>query len=372
MIPDGIHFGLPEADYHADDALGSGDIKRLLINPVGFWANTPRGKQILIDLGLAKEESEDEEQSLSQLFGTACHVKVLEPHRFDALYTEKEDMPVDYLATKEQIGDELRQIGAYLPPSGASRTEYVMAAKRAGLKVSDDWKMDELMRAEGRDILSKRWCAQLNMIDHLLNVSHPALEGRSIREDSLSDGYPEVSVFWTDENGVRFKARFDWMRRAAIVDLKTYGCPADKAPVSFFLGQIAQYGYDLQRVAYIEAWSQLKRLIPEGRVFGEVDPAWLKRVRVDREPLWRWVAVQTLGMPEIDWVDWHASMAGMSAEGQRREAVAAFILYQDRFGMDTPWAALRGRIVVDDTTLDATGVARRMMSRGEQTWTASQ
>lgn len=372
MIPDGIHFQLPEADYHADDALGSGDIKRLLINPVGFWANTPRGKQILIDLGLAKEESEDEEQSLSQLFGTACHVKVLEPHRFDALYTEKEDMPVDYLATKDQIGDELRQIGAYLPPSGASRTEYVMAAKRAGLKVSDDWKMDELMRAEGRDILSKRWCAQLNMIDHLLNVSHPALEGRSIREDSLSDGYPEVSVFWTDENGVRFKARFDWMRRAAIVDLKTYAAPTDVPPLTYFFRQISRYGYDTQAACYIEAWAQLKRLIPEGRVFGEVDPAWLKRIRVDKEPLWRWVSVQTMSMPEVDWIDFTASTARLSAEGQRREAVAAFVQYRDRFGMDTPWVSMRGRIIADDLTLDAAGVARQMAGRGESFWTVSQ
>jgi hypothetical protein len=372
MIPDGIHFGLDEAAYHTDPALGSTDLKRLLINPVAWWANSEPGKRVLIGLGLAKEDGPDSEESLVKMFGSACHVKVLEPHRFDLVYTEKEDMPVDYLASKDQIADELRQIGAYLPPSGAGRTEYVMAAKRAGLKVSDDWKVDELIRAEGRDVLSKRWMAQLRMIDHLLNAPQPALEGRSVREDTLSSGYAEVSIFWTDEaTGVRFKARLDYMRPAAIIDLKTYGSPADVAPVSFFLGQVAKYGYDFQRSCYVEAWKQLARLIPEGRIFGDVDPDWIKRVKIDREPLWRWVAVQTLGMPEVDWIDFTAQMAGMSADGQRREAVAAFVQYRDRFGMDTPWIALRGRIVVDDVTLDATGIARRMMARGEQTWTAS-
>jgi hypothetical protein len=371
-LPDGLYFGLDEDTYRAVPALGSTDLKRLLVNPVSFWANSEPGKTTLRGLGLLKEEEADEEESLGKLFGRACHVQVLEPERFDDAYVEKEDMPVDYLASRAEIGEELLKVGAYCPPASALRADYVMAAKRAGLKVSDDWKVDELIRAEGRDILSKRWMSQLRMIDYLLNASQPALDGRSIREDTLTGGHAEVSVIWTDEaTGIRCKARFDYLRLGAIIDLKTYSCPADLPPVSFFLGQVARYGYDFQRSCYVPAWKAMGQLIADGKVFGDHDPKWVRAIKVDREPLWRWVAVQTMGMPEVDWVDWNAQLAAGAADAQRQQALAAYAQYRDRFGLDTPWVALRGRIVVDDVTLDASGVARRMMSRGEPTWTAS-
>lgn len=375
MIEDGIYFGLGEEAYHADPALGSTDLKRLLINPVGWWATSAVGEQVLIDLGLATPKEPDEEESLAKMFGRACHVMVLEPDRFDDLYVEKQAQPEGYLTSISTIRDALEgRAGAYLPIKSANREEHVMAAKRAGLKVIDDWKVDELILASGRTLLSKRWMAQLRMIGHLMSAPQPALEGRSIREENLSNALTEVSIFWTEDVGgtpVRCKARLDGLRWKGMLDLKTYGCPEDAPPVSFFLGQIARYGYDLQKVCYTAAWKAAFDLRDQGRVFGDHDPAWLKRVRFDAEPGWRWIAAQTLRMPEIDWIDWHASMADMAADGQRREALAAFVAYRDRFGMTTPWLALRGRIVADDITLDATGIARRMMARGEQTWTAS-
>lgn len=373
-LDDGVYFGLDEETYHAQPHLGSGDLKRLLINPVAWWAKSAQGQRLLIDLGLMSEPELGEDETLSKLFGRACHVRVLEPDRFDRLYVEKADMPVDYLASKSQIADELRAVGAYLPPSGAARSDFVMAAKRAGMKVSDDWKVDELIRAEGRDILSKRWMAQLNMIDHLLRAPQPALEGASIRESSLSGGYSEVSVFWHEEvegQQIPLKARFDYLRLSGIIDVKTYGAPEDVPPVSFFLNQMARYGYDFQHAAYAPAWAQIGHFREAGQVFGDYDPAWLKRLKADKEPAWRWVAIQTLRMPEVDWLDWTASMARLSADGQRREAMASYARYVARFGLDTPWVALRGRIVVDDTTLEAAGIGRRMAGRGEQHWTVA-
>jgi len=375
MIADGIHFGLDEEAYHADPALGSSDLKRLLINPVGWWSGSAAGKAVLVGLGIMRADDEDEEESLSKQFGRASHVMVLEPERFDDCYLEHEEMPAEYLTTRKAIRDALLATpGAYVPIGSAQRPELVMAAKRAGLSVSDDWKIDEQIKAGGRSILSKRWVAQLRMIDYLMNAPQPALDGRSIREENFTGGYSEVSIFWTEQVGdatVRLKARIDYLRRPGMIDLKTYGCPEDKPPVSFFLGQIANYGYDLQKVAYTAAWKAAHTLRAEGRVFGQVDRTWLDQVKFSREPSWRWIACQTMRMPEIDWIDWNASLADMAAEGQRREALASFVAYRERFGMDTPWLALRGRIVADDTTLDATGIARRMMARGEQTWTAS-
>lgn len=367
LLPLGVHFGLPEDQHHADPGLGSTDLKRLLINPVGFWAASPAGQRILTDLGIAKDEPEEE--SLSKQFGSAAHALCLEPDTFDDRYVEHEDPPEDYLTTKERIREALeRTPGAYVPIKTAQRPELALAARRAGLKLIDDWKVDAQIRAGGRTVLSRRWMATLRMIRHLIDVRRADLGDRSVREDSLSNGYPEVTVIW-EEDGVRMKARIDWLRWRGMIDLKTYGCPPDKMPLAFFLGQVATYGYELQAVHYMHAWSAIGRLMDEGRVFGDVDLKWLTRLRYQDKPGWRWVAIQTLGMPEVDWLDWNAGLAEGAAEAQRRQAIAAFITYRDRFGLDQPWVAMRGRVVVDDMTLDATGIARRMMARGEATWT---
>lgn len=367
LLPCGIHFSLPEDQHRADPGLGSTDMKALLTSPVnGYWKRTANGQRIMQALGIAQPEAE--EPSLAQVFGTAAHALLLEPERFDDLYVEDEDAPADYLTSRDVIREGLTRAGAYLPPKTAPREEYVMAAKRAGLKVIEDWKVDFIVHAAGRTVLSKRWMAQLRMIDHIVRAKRADLGGKSIFEQNLTGGYPEVTVIW-DEDGVRMKARFDYMRTMGVIDVKTYQCPDDKPPVSHFLGQVATYAYDLQAAHYLRAWEELGKAIAEGRTFGAVDPAWLKRVKVDDKPAWRWIAISSMGLPEVDFIDFDAPTALSAAHIQRQQAVETFKQYTARFGADEPWVSMRGRIVADDASLDASGVARRMMGRGETTWT---
>lgn len=371
----GIYFNLPEQEHHDDPALGSSSIKALLTNPVnGFWKKSPHGRRVMEALGLAEPEAE--EVSLAQQFGSACHVAVLEPHRFDDCYIEAEDAPPEYLTSKDVIREGLIAAGASLPPRHAGREEYVMAAKRAGLKVMEDWKADFLIKAGPRKVLSRRWRAQLRMIEHLIDVKRADLDGHSLREMNFSNGYPEVTIIW-EEHGVRMKARVDYLRTGGMIDLKTYACPDDKAPVSHFLSQIATWAYDLQAAHYSEAWRQIGPFIDQGLVHGVVSNDFLARLRKscakmeaeNRRPAWRWIAVSSMGMPEVDFIDFPDGLAIGAALVQRNQAVETYRRYVEQFGLDQPWVAMRGRIVADDVTLDATGVARRMMSRGEQTWT---
>lgn len=368
MIESGIYFGMSDDEYHADDALGSSSVKRLLINPVGWWAESASGKRVLTDLGIAKDEPEEE--SAAKSFGTALHVMVLEPHLFDQRYVEHEEPPEEYLTTKNSIRAALERVpGAYVPLASAQRPEYVMAARRAGLALIDDWKVDQLIRAEGRNVLSRRWTASLRLIDRLLSMSRADLDGQSMRELLLSDGYSEVSVFWIDEEtGARCKARFDYLRTRGIIDLKSYGCPSDAPPLTFFLRQIERYGYELQASHYRHAWEAMGALISAGKVFGPVDTGWLKRLRADQPPAWDWLAVQSMGMPEIDRISLAAGLVEGAADQQRRQALATYRQYVDRFGLDQPWVSTRGRIVADDATFEAMRLASRMMERGEERW----
>lgn len=367
LLEPGLYFGLNEDLHRNDPGIGSTSLKALLTSPVnGFWKNTTAGKRIMEALGIAAPESS--EPSLAQVFGTAAHALLLEPERFDDLYVEDEDAPADYLTSRDVIREGLTQASAYLPPKTAPREEYVMAAKRAGLKVIEDWKVDFVIHAAGRTVLSKRWMAQLRMIDHIVRAKRADLGSKSIFEQNLTGGYAEVTVIWV-EDGVRMKARFDYMRTMGVIDVKTYQCPDDKPPVSHFLGQIANYAYDLQACHYMRAWEELGLAIAEGRVFGAVDPAWLKRVKVDDKPAWRWLAISSMGLPEVDFIDFDAPTALSAAHIQRQQAIETFKRYSEQFGPDEPWVSMRGRIVADDASLDASGVARRMMGRGETTWT---
>lgn len=364
-IPDGIYFGLSEEDYHADDALGSTSLKALVINPVAYWANTKAGNDVLTALGFGREENDEE--TLAKQFGKACHKIVLEPASFDDVYVEIEDPPPEYLGTKAAIREALEQTpGAYVPIKSALRPEYVMAAKRARLKVIEDWKVDETIRHGGRQALSKRCMATLRFINHLMDTLRSDLQGASVRSDSLTNGYAEVSVFFTDEaTGVRCKARFDYLRVKGIVDLKTFMARPDKDTIGAFLLSVQRYGYDLQAAAYLRAWRAMAALIAAGKVYGDHDPAFVSRLRVDKDPLWRWVTVQTAGMIEIDTLDMNAGLALGAAEAQVRQALNSYAEYRDRYGLSAPWVAQRGRIPITDLTLDAAGVAKRMMSRGE-------
>lgn len=369
LLEPGIHFGTHEDLHRADPGLGSTDIKALLTSPVnGFWKRTANGRRIMEALGLADPEAE--EPSAAQVFGTAAHALLLEPERFDDLYVEHEDAPADYLTSRDVIREGLTKAGAYLPPRSAPRKEYVIAAKRAGLKVIDDWQTDFTIKAAGRTVLSRRWMAQLRMIDHIVRVKRPDLGGKSIFDQNLTGGYSEVTVIW-EEDGVRMKARFDYMRIMGVIDVKTYVCPDDIPPVSRFLGQVANYAYDLQACHYMRAWEELGRAIAEGRVFGAVDPAWLKRVKVNDKPAWRWIAISSMGLPEVDFIDFDAPTALSAANIQRQQAIETFKRYTAQFGSDQPWVSMRGRIVADDDSLTASGVARRMMGRGETTWTTA-
>lgn len=367
MLDDGIYFGLSEDEYFADPALGASSVKALLTNPVAFWAATKVGADTLTALGFGRDEESTE--GLAMQFGSACHTMVLEPDQFDVRYVEHEDVPADRLTTKESIRAALEATpDAYVPIRSAQRPELVQAAKRAGLKMIDDWKVDQMIEAGGRQILSRRWMSTLRFIDRMMDMPRDDLQGATVRQDSFSNGHAEVSVFWTDEvTGVRCKGRFDYLRFRGIVDLKTFMAKPDQHPITAFLSNVQRFGYDVQAAHYTRAWVAMAALITAGRVFGDVDPAWIKRLRVQEVPFWRWVTVQTAGMIEIDTLDLDASLALGAAEAQVRQALNSYVEYLDRYG-DEPWVAQRGRIPITDLALDAAGVARRMMSRGEVVW----
>lgn len=371
MLPLGLHFGLSEEEHHADPGLGSSDMKGLLYSPPRWQFK--RLKDLREALGLGDKEGDGE--TLSKQFGSLIHTVVLEGmDAFDARYVVAPDMPADVLTTKEAIREKLGR--ACTLPSTAKLYDYEVQAKLAGFRTSEDWKIEKLIEMEGREEISKRWRSTMILIDRVLDAPRPDRDGRSLRDIVLTDGFPEVSFFWIDEEtGVRCKARFDWLRPGPLIDLKTHGAQDDAETIDSFTNSISRYCYDLQAAHYIDAYRQITAAVDAGLVQvhngATPDQAWLKRLAraaSNPDPKWIWLAVQTIGMPEVDDIEFDASMIMTAAWQQVRAARGNYVAYRDRYGEDDFWVAMRGRVILQDQSFPG---AARMSSRAMDRWTVA-
>lgn len=220
---DGLYFGLEAERYHADPALGSSDLKRLAGEPADYWFGS-----------VLNPNRPADESTPSQIIGRAVHTLVLEGQQ-------------SFTANFVRRPDDLARLDAKARARLAPNGEGVIAG-------ADFDRIQEAAAAV---------------------LANPHLVA------SFTGGMPEVSVFWTatvDGEPVRRKARFDYLKPRAIVDLKS---TRPTRPTSFkanCLRAVAEYDYPVQAAAYLQGRAQLARLVAEGRVHGDHDPAWLARV----------------------------------------------------------------------------------------------
>ena len=100
----------------------------------------------------------------------------------------------------------------------------------------------------GRTWLSADTCASLEaMRNGILQYSRAPLSRW------LADGEKELSIYWTDRSGGRWKGWPDCFSADVILELKT----AQDPRISQFARSRRRYGYDLQAAHYVEAVAQL-------------------------------------------------------------------------------------------------------------------
>ena len=368
--PDGVYFGLPDDEYHADPALGSGDHKNLLFNPV--QAQWKRLDALRLALGMdspkPKDDNGKEEETTFQAFGKALHVLVLEGReKFDSLYAPSPDKPEGMLVTKDQLREALG--GECDLPKSAALADHIRLAKLHKIgPLLADWEAmrEEALTRVGEDgetrkltEISKRWASTFDLTDRLLDTPRESRGGQSIRQKVLVNGQPEVSVIWTDDTGLRLKARFDYLRIPATVDLKTFSMRDGREYVDNFASSIHTFAYDVQAAHYQDARAQLGRLDR----FNCPDDTWLDRVIATTKPAWVWLTVQTGGFPEIDTMQFPDQIVFQAAWQQVLEARKTHREYVAKFGEDQPWVADRPNIVLDDVCFNSS-----ITGRGQPKW----
>lgn len=218
QLADGIYIGLPSDQYHADDALGSSNIRDLLKGPNLFWHKSNMNPKRI-----------KEKQTPAKIVGTATHRLLLDGmDLFKAEYVRGPYGPND---------DDL---------SSADKSALTKAAKK------------NLM--EGQELLTQEDYDFIIGCKAVLDAD-PELTG------CLDNGLSEVSIFWTRKDGVRCKARLDKLKIKGIGDIKTIANERERALEQACLLDISTYRYDIPAAHYMEGRRQMLTLFMDGKVF---------------------------------------------------------------------------------------------------------
>lgn len=316
---DGIHFDLSAADYHADPALGSSNLKALKYDPALFWFDSH-----LNPLRPADEATK------SQMIGTAVHTMVLDgPAVFSACYRPEPDD--DAMRTADEIEAWLK--ARSIKPERTKKAMIAQAAAADPDVLIYDHEVAKA-KADGVIMLARDDYARIVQAAQTL-AANPHLR------NAVVSGYCEVSVFWTEEiDGVsiRRKARFDYLRPRAVVDLKSIRPTFGKGFAAECRRAIANWRYDIQAAAYLQARAKLPELVAAGRVFGDVNRGWLDTVASQEEyafvivfwasdgaPL-TWGGAFSPGNPILD-----------AAAAEIEAALATYARCVQQFGEGEPW-----------------------------------
>jgi len=332
VIEDGIYFGLDEAAYHADPALGSSGIKDLLISPLTYWVNSALSAEAVDNDTPAKDK------------GNAFHKRLLEgPEAFALHYAvkpEKSDYP-DALDGAKDLAARCVDLGQ--PKSGTIAE--LCARIRAADPEAKLW--PDIIAAfeaenEGKTIIKAETMAEIDRHARIVEVH----EGT---QNAFRGGFPEVSMFWTDEHGIRCKLRVDYLKVRAAVDLKSFsnsmGLPVDEAVGR----QMASYLYHLQGVHYMAGLETLKAMYREhgpSIVHGDApDKEWLDAFAAPGGHRFFFVFLETGNVPNTRIRELRRSVKPqgernaywISAETKIAKAKEIFLQCMSHYGPDRPW-----------------------------------
>lgn len=247
----GIHYNLSPTEYFGMPGVSKHGLDILAKSPLHYWA------------AYLDPEKEPPKETPAKALGTAIHMCILEPERFDKTYVQ-EPQPKDYpdaLDTGDQYKEACKVNG--LKVSG-TKAELKGRLILAGFKQEDFFDSVYDRITAGKQVLKPQDMYACMKVSSRVR-SNPTAKALF---DPL-EGKPEVSIFWTDEDtGVDCRGRLDWyLDYGTIVDIKS---TLNAGPENFS-HSVLKYRYWVQAAMYMDG---LKALHQEPRDF--VFAAWEK------------------------------------------------------------------------------------------------
>ncbi|WP_457299137.1 PD-(D/E)XK nuclease-like domain-containing protein [Phyllobacterium sp. P5_D12] len=331
--PDGIYFGMSDTVYHTDTALGSTGLKKLIGNAPDFWWESA--------MNPARPDNDD---TPAKIFGRQLHQCVLEgADKFKASHAPEPtaDEYPGCLRTIDDLREFLEKAG--LPKSG-KKEDLIGRAKT----VPDCPVIFEDVLKKFGD--SGKTAVKFKDYAKILAAS-AFIKANKTLANAFEGGMPEVSVFWTVK-GIRFKARFDYLKMNAITDLKSlanmYGKEFDRA----CRDAVASYDYLVSAEHYSEGRRQMRRLIFEDRVFGTHDPEWLAKVAANEVFAFVFVFWSKDGAPVSHGIKLSPGNPLFSyARSMILKAIDNYVRYMAEFGTDAAWVPSTPLEELDETDL---------------------
>jgi PDDEXK-like domain of unknown function (DUF3799) len=247
-IEDGIYFDLDEDIHHGVRALGSSHISSLLVSPATFWAGSWLNPQ---------KEEQDDDSTKAQILGRAYHVARLEPQRFHQTYARKpvkSDFPAkDLLTSDAAVKAALKDAGLTQAIGTETFVERCDRLFEAGFK----GKILPYEVAKFEETLGGRIPIEGERFDEIV-IDMQRIEAQPDVAQHLRGGFSEVSVFWTGEDGVRRKVRFDHLQVGEWADLKTFDNKNRKDVRQAITDSFRYNRYYVQAAHYRDGYDQIQ------------------------------------------------------------------------------------------------------------------
>lgn len=242
----GIYFGMPEEEYHADRSLSASGIKDIHVTPLTFWMRSS------FNADRRDDNTEPKER------GKAFHARLLEgaaefTRRYDVM-PQLEDFP-EALDGGDALKERCKELGLKVGGTIAQLCERIREKDPNAVLWPDIIaEFKHLAEINGRTIIKRKLADEIERQVRIVEM-HPGTE------KALRGGFCEVSIFWRDETGVPMKARIDYLKARALVELKTFSNPFGKQIDAAIAGSVANNKYMVDAVVRLDAVERAKAML---------------------------------------------------------------------------------------------------------------
>ena len=275
----GIYFGMPEDEYHADCSLGSTDLRNLIVSGLQYYWYSP-----------VNPTRKPHKDTPALQYGRAIHKCVLEGRAaFEERYARKPPKPTEgQLVTTDDLKQKAVELGIAKSGTKATLIERI-------LEIDPDANIYDVEVAKYLSAAGSRTLLDDDSYDEIIMASHNITANEHL-EHAFHNGLPEVSVFW-EQQGIPCKARFDYLKPRAIVDLKSTRNHLQQIWSVAVANFLARGRYEIQAAHYMNGRTILPLLHEQGLVHGDHDKKWLKAVAAEPNFQFVFVIYQAEGPP---------------------------------------------------------------------------
>lgn len=340
--PVGVYLGMDEGLYHSIHACSASGIKKLAVSSLDYWACS------------TLNPDHDDEDTKAKALGRAYHVRVCEGReaylaRY-AIELDKADHP-GALITMDDIKARLELLGLKGKKSKDESFDFLL-----------EWEPDAVLwdRLVAEHKAANEGRTLIRAIDHRrIEIAAKMIEADPELSKAFSGGHAEVSIFFYDEaTGAPCKTRLDYLKLAALVDLKSFSNTFER-PVSRAIDfTIASQKHYVGVVFYMKAIAAAKKLVRERGVEvvnGADDPDWWTQWSKQPPPTALWVYQQTGRAPVTRGRVMHSGTVYSATEYVVNFLMRRWRRCAEAFGVE-PWVDVQPieRIVDENIPLSAT------------------